>query len=57
MTAFCEGGLYTLQGSLDLQYILTGFNYKQVYISRQQTLGLLLEGGPHAVKIDMPKGG
>ena len=56
MLAFGKGGFYALQGSFYLQYILTGFHNKQIHISSQQALGLLLEGVPHGVKIDMPQG-
>ena len=54
----CLGkGLFDpLEGRLDLQDVLTGFNDEQVDISCDQALGLLRKGVAHLIEANVPKG-
>ena len=52
-----EGLLDALQGCLDLQHVLAGFDDEEIHVTGQQTLRLLAERGLHRVEIDVAERG
>ena len=57
LAGFAEGGFDPLQGGLDLEDVLAGFNNEQIDIAGNQTFGLFGEGRLHPVEIDVAQGG
>ena len=56
LTSGCKCLLNALQGCLDLQNVLTGFNDEQVNVASDQPLSLFGKGLAHLIKADVAKG-
>ena len=57
LAAAAEGLLNALQGRLDLQHVLAGFDDEQIHIAGNQAFGLLAIGLLEDIKAHMPQGG